>query len=170
MKQLGFTIVELAITITIMAILLALAVVNINSAQANGRDAERAADVAAIANHLEIFYKEGNSSSTSLGRYPSTGLLASGETSIKASLPNIDLSSVTAPDATSVATSFILATNNVQTVGGVLPQPTISQYVYQPLQTDGTLCTTGAQECRKFAIYYRTEVDNTVKKIISKNQ
>ena len=170
MKSRGFTIVELVIVITIMGILLTLAVVNITATQVNARDTKRSSDTASIANSLETFYKNGTSTSTSVGRYPSTALLASAETSIKAFLPDIDLAVVTAPGAPNVGASFIPATNAVQTEVGVLPQPTIAQYVYQPIQADGTLCTTESQECRKFAIYYRSEIDNTVKKIISKNQ
>jgi hypothetical protein len=153
-----------------MGILLTLAVVNLSATQVNARDAERSSDVATIATNLETFYKNGTPTSTSVGRYPSTDLLSNAETSIKAYLPDINLVSVTAPGAASVAASFLPATNSVQTEVGVLPQPTIAQYVYQPIQADGTLCTTETQECRKFAIYYRSEVDNTVKKIISKNQ
>ncbi|MFZ1301180.1 MAG: type II secretion system protein [Candidatus Microsaccharimonas sp.] len=172
MKRRGFTVVELIITITIMGILLTLAVVNLSSTQANARDAERASDVQSIANHLEIFYKNGStaSASTSVGRYPSIELLATGETSVKAFLPDIDALSATAPDSSTVADSFIPATNSTQTEAGVLPQPTKSQYVYQPIKTDGTLCTTEAEECRKFVIYYRLEVTDTVKKLMSKNQ
>jgi prepilin-type N-terminal cleavage/methylation domain-containing protein len=170
MKQRGFTIVELIITISIMLILLTLAVVNLNATQANGRDSERTSDISAIANNLETFYKNGTNTSTTLGRYPSTALLASGETSIKSLLPYIDIKSVQAPGAASASASFIPATNTVQTTAGVAPQPTTSQYVYQPIQTDGSLCTAETQECRKFNLYYRTEVDNTVKKLISKIQ
>jgi len=170
MKQHGFTIVEIVITLAIMGVLLTLAVVNVTSTQINARDSERLGDVSSIANHLETFYRTDTTNGVSVGRYPSTALLDSGETSIKALLLDIDLASVTAPGATSVSASFIPATNNVQTVTGVLPQPTKSQYVYQPIQTDGTLCTTEAQECRKYSIFYRTEGKNTVEKVTSKNQ
>jgi prepilin-type N-terminal cleavage/methylation domain-containing protein len=170
MKQYGFTLIELVITITIMTILLALAVVNLESTQANQRDAERASDTAAIANNLETYYKTGVSPTTALGRYPSTAVLTDGETSARTFFPAIDLEILIAPEATSVATSFIPATNNVETATGVLPQPTKSQYVYQPIQTNTSLCTDGSQECRRFSLYYRTEIDNTVKKVTSRHQ
>lgn len=170
MLKRGFTVVELVITITVMGILLTLAVINISSTQVDARDSERKSDVESIANHLEIFYKSGTTGSTVFGRYPSTQLLATGETSVKTFLPDIDLSNVTAPGATSVVSSFKAATNNTQTEVGVVPNPTISQYVYQPIQKDGVLCTLETQECRKYVLYYRSEVDNTVKKIMSKNQ
>lgn len=170
MKWRGFTVVELIITITIMGILLTLAVVNISSTQVNARDVERKSDVESIVNHLEVFYKNGISTSTTVGRYPSTQLVATGSTSIKTFLPDIDILTATAPGAASADVSFIAATNNTQTTSGVTPSPTISQYVYQPIQSDGSLCTTEFQECRKFAIYYRNELEDTVVKVMSKNQ
>ncbi len=170
MKQRGFTLVEIVITVTIMSILLTLAVVNLNSSEANARDAERASDVKTIANHMELYYKNGISLSTTVGRYPSTAVFNNGETSMKTFFPDIDLLSVTAPGAANAVSSFIPATNTNQSEGGVTPQPTITQYVYQPIQTNGSLCTTEVQECRKFALFYRSEVDNSIKKVMSKNQ
>lgn len=170
MMRRGFTIVELIITITIMGILLTLAVISLASTQTNARDAERKSDVETLALNLENFYNNGDASSTSVGKYPSTALVASGETSVRASLPDIDMKSVMAPGSTSVASTFVAATNNVQTTIGITPIPTTSQYVYQPIQADGTLCTTGAQECRKFNIFYRLEGDNTIYMVTSKHQ
>lgn len=170
MKMRGFTVVEIVITITVMGILLALAVVNISSTQVNARDAERKVDVEAIGNYLEIFYKNGSTASPTPGRYPSTQLLANGETSLKSFLPDVNLTTTIAPGATNVATSFLPATNSTQTETGVSPQPTTSQYVYQPIQTDGSLCNAESQECRKFNIFYKLENDNSVKKVMSKNQ
>jgi len=170
MKQRGFTLVEILITVAIMVVLLTLTVANISSTQVSQRDSERVAEIGTIANNMETFYKTGVNTSTVLNRYPSTALLANGSTSIKAFFPYIDLETVTAPDAASVAASFIPATNAVETVAGVSPQPTVSQYVYQPIQSDGSLCTTEAQECRRFGLFYRTEVDGIVKKISSKHQ
>jgi prepilin-type N-terminal cleavage/methylation domain-containing protein len=170
MKQHGFTLVEILITVAIMVILLTLTVANISSTQVSQRDSERAAEIGTIANNMETFYKTGVNTSTVLNRYPSTALLANGSTSIKAFFPYIDLETVTAPDAGSVAASFIPATNAVETVAGVMPQPSFSQYVYQPIQSNGALCTTEAQECRRFALYYHTETDDIVKKVSSKHQ
>ncbi len=58
--QSAFTIVELLITIVVMVILLGLGTVSISGLQAQGRDKERAQDVAAIARGLEEAYKNGN--------------------------------------------------------------------------------------------------------------
>ena len=88
---------------------------------------------------------------------------------IQRTLRDIDTDSITAPGITDPSQTFISATNNVQTTTGVNPQPTIDQYVYQPLQSDGTLCTLESQECRRFNLYYRLEADNTVYMVTGKN-
>lgn len=170
MKRRGFTIVELVITITIMGILLTLAVVNLTATQVNGRDAERKGDIEAIASNLETFYRTGTDSSTSLGRYPSTVITSGNTTTVRSILRDINFNSLTPPGAASMAAGFIPATNTVQTTTGVTPQPTTSQYVYQPLKSDGSLCTDETQECRKFNLYYHLETDNTIYMVTSKNQ
>ena len=92
-------------------------------------------------------------------------------------LRDIDVNSITAPGVKDPAKSFTSATTNTQTTAGIIPQPFITadvldqyNYIYQPLQSDGTLCTTALQECRKFNLYYRLETDNTINMVTSKNQ
>lgn len=164
----GFTIVEIIVTITIMAILLTLAVVNVTSSEANARDAERKADMESLALNLESFYKNVDPSIPLSGSgYPNTTLLT--DATITSTLPDIDPKSVRAPGVTeSDPISVVAATNNVQTITGVTPLPTSSSYVYQPLSETDALCTTGA--CRKFNIFYFQETTNTVVKIESRNQ
>ncbi|MBC7868585.1 prepilin-type N-terminal cleavage/methylation domain-containing protein [Candidatus Saccharibacteria bacterium] len=164
MYRRGFTVVELIIVITIMGILLLLGVVNVRGTQVNGRDDERKADIEAIALNLETFYSSGTEGSITVGRYPSTAIVGQEITLLR----DIDPKSLATPGAAN--SSLVATTNAIQTTAGVLPQPAISQYVYQPLQTAGTLCTTEAQECRKFNLYYRLEGDNTVYLATSKNQ
>lgn len=100
------------------------------------------------------------------GTYPSTSLTSS--PLIKVYLPDVDLTSFTAPSQTDPYDTFIPATNAIQTAAGVLPQPTIGQYVYQPIDSNGNVCTT--YDCRKFNIYYRLEKDSTIMRVTSKNQ
>ena len=164
MDRRGFTIVELAVVITIMGILLVLGVVNLDAAQANARDSERKTDIETIAMHLETFYTFGTDASTTTGSYPSTSIIGQEKTFLR----DINPKSLATPGASS--SSLIAATNNLQTAADIAPQPTISQYVYQPIQSDGTLCTLDEQECRKFNLYYRLEADNTVYIVTSKNQ
>ncbi len=170
MLRRGFTIVELIITITIMAILMVLAVVNITGSQLSARDDKRLGDVQAIASNLESYYI-GSSNTGTAGSYPGTTDVSDASNAvIKTVLPDIDPKSILAPGVTGTTKSLISATNNTQTTVGVAPQPTISQYVYQPLQSSGALCTAYAQGCRKFNIYYHTEADNAVHVVTSKNQ
>jgi len=165
MDRRGFTIVELIITISIMAILLTLGTVSLSSSQANARDSERKTDIENIALHIETYYTSGFDGSYEVGRYPSTNFIGQETTT---AIPDIDPKSLIAPGQST--SSFIAATNNTQTTEGISPQPTINQYVYQPLQQSGNLCTTGSQQCQKFNLYYRLEVDNTIYMVTSKNQ
>lgn len=172
MKWRGFTIVELIITITIMGILLVLVVVNVNSSQIRSRDDERKADIAAIQNALETFYTTGMDNeaapggSTLPGTYPAVELFTTDQ-SMLAALRDIDKKSLTPPNATEPA--LLLATNATQTATGVLPQPTISQYVYQPIDSSGNRCYFGSV-CRKFNLYYRLEGETGVQMVMSRNQ
>lgn len=175
----GFTIVELAVVITVMGILLVLGVVILDDSQINSRDSERKTDIETIATNLEVFYTSGTDGSTTIGRYPSTAIIGT-ETIL---LRDINKKSLIAPGVDDgddninehITSTFIPATNNLQTTADILPKPTIAQYVYQPLQliSDGTwvLCTDSAtQECRKFNLYYRLEADDIVYMVTSKNQ
>lgn len=169
MKKNGFTVVELLITITIVGILLVLGVANLNASQANARDSERKSDVESLTFHLDAFYSSGHDTSPTIGRYPSTAFITT-TSNVKKYLRDLDLKSIQAPRISDPMQTFIKATNNNQTVDGVAPSPTINQYVYQPIKSDGNLCTLETEECRKFNIYYRTEVDNQVHMMTGKNQ
>ena len=169
MKTRGFTVVEIIITVTVMGILLLLAVVNVNSSQANARDDQRKADTQAIAIALESFYTIRPNTSAATGRYPSTNQVAS-EASIRTLMPDAIITSFIAPGSDTVSESFRTATNSNETTTGVLPQPTPAQYVYQPLDAAGNLCTLTATVCRKFNLFYRLEGDSTVYRVESRNR
>jgi prepilin-type N-terminal cleavage/methylation domain-containing protein len=177
MNRRGFTIAELIIVITIMAVLLTLGVVNFRSQQSNARDAERKADVESVVSHLETFYNSGDdddTNGTTLGTYPpvdpsatpTTGLTADAD-SITTYLRDIDLKSATAPTVTTdngEGTSLVAANNSIQTPSGVTTAfgaITVDQYVYQPLKVDSSgvysLCTLDTDTCVKFNLYYKLE-------------
>lgn len=101
-----------------------------------------------------------------ISSYPNISVASPGY--LETYLRGVDLKSFTAPGATEYAESFVAAKNNVQTEAGVLPQPTVSQYVYQPIDNDGELCTN--DKCRSFNIFYRLESDGAVHKITSRHQ
>lgn len=165
-RRYGFTLVELLVTITIMVILLTLAVVNLRSSQMSARDDQRTADVTAIAQQLENFYKAG-SDVEAAGQYPPTDDMAT-EANIKSALRDINAEVLRAPGvADSSSISLIISTDTDPTA----PVATTSTYVYQPLQSDGSLCISSGDECRKFILYYTLESEpGVIKKIVSKNQ
>ena len=173
MKQRGFTVVELIITVTIMGILLVLTVVNVSSSQMRARDDERATDVQSIALNLESYFSAQQADNfMSGGTYVGANYLTD-STFVGGVLPDVDPKVLRAPGIDlSDPQSFIKATNNTQTKTGVLPQPTKDTYVYQPLTAAGALCadpfTDGA--CRKFNIFYFLENGSKVEMITSKNQ
>lgn len=163
----GFTVIELIITITIMGILLTLAVVGLNSTQIKARDDERASDVSAIAIAFEAYYTSNQGPVSASYPY---GNIAGDTSAISTYLSDLDQKVLVAPGAANVAASFVVAQNNNQTESGVSPSPTISTYVYQPLDKNNQLCLLNNAECRKFNLYYRTEADNIVHKVTSKRQ
>lgn len=168
MKQnAGFTVVELLVVIVILGILLTLAVVNLTSGQVGARDEERENDVTIIASNLETFYSSGNGALPA-GSYPGVDQLASEATFLTA-LRDLDPSVLRAPGQTGSGISLVAATNAIATTAGVLPQPTNTTYVYQPL-LNSTLCATTASKCRSFVLYYKSEATNTVIALKSKNQ
>ena len=65
-KNLGFTLLELLVVISIIGILIALGVVAYSTAQKRGRDAQRRGDMKAISAALEQYYADNTSS------YPSS--------------------------------------------------------------------------------------------------
>jgi prepilin-type N-terminal cleavage/methylation domain-containing protein len=160
----GFTIVELIIVITVMSILITISTINVFSSRVDARDAEREEDAETIALHLETYFNSGKDGDIAPpAEYPPTSAL-SGIDMIHTYLRDIDDNSITTPDNSNPMTSFIAAADNTSQL------PTINQYIYQPLQSDGTLCSTDAQTCVKFKLYYRREKDNSVQTIKSKNQ
>ena len=163
----GFTLVELLVTMTVMTILLVLAVVNLRSNEASARDEERKTDITIIAQQLENYY-EAEVDTGSAGSYPST-IAVDTESEVTALLPDLDPKALRAPDvADASAMSFAVATTNATQT------PTISSYIYQPLKSDGSLCTTNdegaANECRKFILYYLLEVTSGTQTVKSKHQ
>lgn len=169
MNRRGFTIVELVIVIFIIGVLLVLGVANLRGSQANARDTERKGDIETIALHLESFYQSGTDGSTSTGDYPSSQLTSS-QAYTETALRDIDIKSITAPGITVSTNTFKSATNNTETTAEVSPQPTVDEYIYQPLQSDGSLCTLEVQECRRFNLYYHLESDDTIYMLKSKNR
>ena len=179
MSRRGFTIIELIVVITIMGILVGLGVVNFRSTQINSRDAERRTDIETIGQYLDIYYTSGIETDLSTETddatfsYPSTLQVIGSPPDVSNMikyLRDIDEEVLMPPNTTSPVGAFVPATNSIQTVNDVEPLPTYSQYVYQPIKSDGTLCTLASDECRKYNLYYRLESNAAVQMVRSKYQ
>lgn len=175
-KHYGFTIVELAVAISILVILLAIGIVSFRSTQIAARDREREADVKTLATYIESLYSsEVLSGSTKIkiaGSYPATQLVSnSGYYNLAFSdLPKY---AAFAPGASS--RSLTVSTNASGTfpvtATNISPAPTKDTYVYLPIGSNGSsLCTSITSECRSFQIYYRSEADNKIKFVESKRK
>ena len=163
-RSAGFTIVEIIIVVAIILILTSIAVVNLGSTQATGRDVEREEDIKAIALQYETYYNDRhfNPGPDPAPSYP--------HTTESAALTGLDPEAYHAPSTTAGVSALTNATNAVETTSGVTPQPTINQYVYQPLNEANAICTSSNGPCVKFNMFWRSEITNTVKKITSRNQ
>ena len=149
----GFTIVELIVVIVVMAILLAVGVQAAVGYQENARDSERASDTEVITKALERYYR--SESVVTGATYPPTTYGAANLATF------VDNPAATiAPNQTNNSISIASAAG-AQT-------PTVSQYIYQPLNVNGTLCT--AAPCVRYDLYYRVEKANAIKVLSSLRQ
>ncbi|HRJ06129.1 MAG TPA: type II secretion system protein [Candidatus Saccharibacteria bacterium] len=180
----GFTVVEILVTLVIMAILLTLGVVSMRSVQASARDQERQSDVETIARGLEQRYNRGNPVITATtdpneakaGSYPGvnemihmTGDFRSGYTPdtvpggyLYAALPGTSPGSFSNPAGQNIWTIVCVwacspAGNSAQissAFGGS------DKYVYEPVDVNGNICCCG--NCNSFNLYWKSETDSTV--------
>ncbi len=183
----GFTLTELLITMVALGILLTLGTVSLRGQMVNARDSQRASNVESIAIAFEDFYNTGWTTdgygAEARRTYPGTLAISAMSPSINQELseilfPGIDTKILTAPDEEEGTISLKPATNATQTTSGVSPQPTVSQYIYQPLTRNDNLCdgflpTSGAtpppsEPCEKFNIFFRKESDNSIERITSR--
>jgi prepilin-type N-terminal cleavage/methylation domain-containing protein len=185
----GFTLVELLITITVMVVLMTLGVFSLRSVQANARDEERKTDIESIARGLEIRYNDGNpraaSSDIQKGAYPGTneirhaqGITVAGYTPssqivggyLTELLPGTTQDTLKAPGQTTVSFNIICTSScqPAETQSVTDAATTINKYVYEPINAAGNICSDNT--CIRYNLYYRTEVDNVVHKVMSKHQ
>lgn len=165
MRRAGFTLIEVIVTIVIVTILLVIAVALMRGGEANARDEERKTDIKTLAQQLDSYYTSGSSTTTSIGRYPGLDDMST-EASVKTTLRDLDWRALRAPGvSTSSAMSLTNATDNSTT-----QNPSVSTYIYQPLDSSGALCSTTASNCRKFNLYYKLESSATTQVLASKYQ
>lgn len=141
----GFTVAELVITIIVLAILTAISAGAYYNLQPAAHDSERVADTAVITRSLERYYQ--TQAVATGATYPSTATNTAGLALIIG-----DMDAVTAPDQS--GNSLVIATT------GAAQTPTVDQYIYQPLQLNGSLCT--VTPCVRYKVFYREEATSNV--------
>ena len=180
----GFTIVEMVVTMAIMAILLTLTVVSLNQSQVNARNAKRKADAQAIARGLEVRYKQGNpratepTGMTNPGQYPginewfhvqgfdkssegwNPGAISGGyRTDEYAGTSESNFN----PPTTGSGFNIICVWTGCTQPAGNVSQITAAMganndnYVYEPVDNNGNPCSNSG--CRSFNLYYHLEGD-----------
>lgn len=137
----GFTIVELTITVAIIAILAAISIVVYSKVQIDTRNTDRSSKIDIITGALEKYYSKN-------GEYPSCSALTQSATQVTASvLPGIDKGALVVPNSSSSVTNSITCTGLTAGSG-----PDTFAYV-----GDGSgTCSTGAA-CLKYTLQYRKE-------------
>ncbi|MDB5162917.1 MAG: hypothetical protein JWO54_503 [Candidatus Saccharibacteria bacterium] len=141
----GFTILELVVIITVLGIITGIVVISSVGYRNRASDSERVSDVEVITRSLERYYRTRPVSSGAT--YPDASTTTAAFETI------VDESDATkAPGQT---TNSITITN---TAGN--KTPTIAQYVYQPLNVDGTICTTAP--CARYKLFYHLDSTDVV--------
>jgi type II secretory pathway pseudopilin PulG len=146
------------VVITVVAILIVVAVVNVRSSEIDARDAERKTDMQNFALALESYRAQN-------GTYPGTSLLAGQPSAITTALPDFDLNNLRTPNNNNTpSVNSSAATVNTEAISPG------DAYVYQPLDAAGSLCATGtiSQPCTRFNLYYALERDGSVQIIRSR--
>lgn len=150
-KGRGFTIVELTITVTVIAILVSLSIIAYNKVQQDARDTTRRGNVAVITEALEKYYREN-------GEYPSVRSLANTHagntgTAVAAKL-KIDVAVLKMPRMPANATNAITDS----------PTPTNDYISYiATSSSDNAACQSNvAGGCDEFALKYNPESGSTI--------
>ncbi len=144
----GFTVVEMVVTILILSVLLTIGGMAFVSAQKNARDNDRTSDIDTIARTLENYYK--NNQNSKVG-YPATSKISSGSEFLR----QLDATTLRSPSTNSGISLMSANSNSAQ-------NPDIDQYIYQPLDRDGNLCSDENQECSSFKIFYKLEKSDEI--------
>ena len=165
MRTRGFTIVELLVVITVMAILIPVTMFSIGGLNKVGRDRERESDASAIARQLELVYT--NKTVDSSPTYPGTVALNAADRDATFGGNTVNITRAPGSNIFSIRK----ANNNVASPTGVSPQPATTgdtQYIYQPIDKNGNGDCPSL--CARFNLYYFNESDNKVVMIKSQRQ
>lgn len=149
----GFTVVEVLVTVTVIAILAAVVVSSDKGFLARSRDVQRANSMATLSKALERYYR--TNATVNGPTYPAT---SSGAAGLAAIVDDAGISNAPGQSSNSIV---MASTNAAQT-------PTIDQYIYQPLTSAGAICN--AVPCVSYKLYYRQESDQVIVSVDSVRQ
>lgn len=172
----GFTLIELIIVMVVMAVLMALGVVGLNTTQKQARDKERSADIEIIQRSLEQYYERGDVSvsTPTKGTYPSTtqfdGFISAG-TQYEI-LPSLNQAALTPPSKSVISLESSSGTTEASPVAivnpGITTKLNAGKYVYKPMtSTSEASCSSS---CSRYALLYKEEQSGTVKIILSQRK
>lgn len=148
----GFTLVELAVVIAVLAILVTLATLGLNQYLEDGRDTRRSASVSTIAESLEKYYDQN-------GEYPSCSeLTGPAGTVTTVTLRGLDQAALITPLATTGTTNSLRCDTTLTTTG-----EDFIEYA-----GDGSASCTGSGSCLSFTLRYRNDATATVEEIPSR--
>lgn len=180
----GFTVVEILVTLVVIAILLGLGTVGLRATLVNGRDSERKADAETIARGLEQFYTYGVAG-YSKGHYPSLNEfwndVVTGSKSYTDLTPGTSMAAFTSPSDNKglillcifqSPSAYWTTQPGCEAPGNASKiRSSISSdwYGYEPLTPSGAHCY-NASDCVAFNLYWFSEAENDIKKISSRHQ
>ena len=147
----AFTLVELVVVITVIAILAGLILVGLSTYMARGRDSQRTAGATAIQEALEKYYDKN-------GEYPSCADMTGSGASVGSLFTGFNIANLLVPGATAPIT------NSVQ-CGQTLTTTSTDSYQYIG---DGSADCSGSGKCLSYALRYKDETDNTIKELDSR--
>ena len=154
-NKLGFTVVEVTITVVIIGLLLSIGIFSYTRIQAESRDSQRTARISALTEALEKYYAKN-------GEYPSCSAMTQSADIVTSSvLPGLEKSALVAPKAPAGTTNSITCTAITGSSG-----PDVFAYV-----GDGSATCTSGSSCLQYTLQYREENTNgTIKSSDSRHK
>lgn len=150
----GFTLVELAIVIVIIAILASITIFTYAKVQVNSRDSARSSEMTSISDALERYFGKN-------GEYPSCAQMTQSGSQVSSLLGGLDQSTLVAPSAPSGTT------NSISTCTDLTSGPGSDTYAY--VGDGSTACSTGTA-CATYKLEYREEGTGNIITVAGQHQ
>jgi prepilin-type N-terminal cleavage/methylation domain-containing protein len=138
--QKGFTLIEIMIAITIIALIFGVIISSASQVQKSGRDAQRQSDLRSVQQALQQYYADQQF-------YPTIGFNLANATQLTSCIGNVSPCPYTGSAIKTYLTTVPKDPN------------TNINYVYQPRTISGAVCTdnSGADKCYKYCLFTKLE-------------